>query len=1096
MRVAQFFIAAILFLLSSSLSAQEWRQYTSDDAVSDFVAHKENIWIVSGSGLTKLDRNTLEKTTWNVMNSDIPQYRFDHMAIDSVGTVWIDYEVNNDYDLLSFDGQNFEKYTELDGKELKAIYDMETAPDGTFWILANTQPLALYRYVQNQFNRVPLPSSNLQFDRTSASNIFPDAQNHLWMVVKDTVLDKNFIGELSGTGWTLHDISSHAVVPEGDDAWAVDPLGRVVLFCKDRSIPVLMRWDGLAWTRSDLPYDATKSVYAREALSIDAAGHIRILLDDNAYLYFDGVSWSTVSLTPLVLADGEINELYLDIQSRWWFTQNTVSVSLPVDKLYLATGSVTQLIDLSNDIGDLPTNQIFYIYIDRLNHKWMTSGHGLLDYDGQSWIALNPPTLKDFFTLLTAEGPDWLWYISPGKELYFFDGVASSKLPILYEDGTPPEYIQDYAYDSDGRILISPSDGKIMVFDHGTYTYLPQTIWKPSPNQSIIDYPRLIAFGPDGKIYALGFELYRFEEDSTWTTLPMDELPEYAYDLWIGSDTTIWVALLGNWPGETSCSFFDGATWNTFDAPSGISSAPKEDSQGGLWTKTPEGLCHLVNQTWTCYDRSNSPIVPERISDFAIDRFDNVWIVMSDGGLLLFNPVAIVDAPADTFPVASGTVYRDLNQNGTFDVGDTPLPLQRQLMLPDNVLAFSSYSGQYKINAYNGDHEVKYVPRPNWHIDNTPAAYNITVSDQSVTNLDFALAPDEEKVDLNLFLSEGFARCNSLSRYTLTAINWGTMAEELIATLVLDPSVTPHEINPLPDVINGDTLSWHFSNLLPFQTISVSLDLRMPGVQQEEISFSGFIDRIVLGQGERVDSIHLTQQIRCAYDPNDKIARSARSAGEGQVYPDAAIDYTIRFQNTGNDTAFQIIIRDTLDANLDINTLEILAASHPYEAYLKPDRTLEFRFYNINLPDSTTNEILSHGFVSYRINAKSDVAVPSIIQNTAHIYFDYNGSIQTNTAVTELVEFGTSTHDEKVFRSLVRAYPNPAGEELWVHCISNDLNAVEYKLATLTGRTLLSGILHAGETNQLSIASLPAGVYILHSTSGTLKGSVMVVKGR
>ena len=822
---------------------------------------------------------------------------------------------------------------------------------------------------------------------------------------------------------------------------------------------------------------------------------MRILLDINAYLYFDGLAWSTISLEPLLLEDGVVDELFLDTQSRWWFSQSTSTGYLPVSQLYSAAGTATQRIDLSNGIGDLPTNQLFSMYVDKMNHKWMRSGKGLLSYNGLTWIPLHEPIVNDLYKVFLGEGPDRLWYLTVNQNLSFFDGVTSFTLPILNEDGTPPEFIMDYTSDTDGRIFMSPYEGKIIVFDHGTFSYLPQIIWQPTPDQSFPDYPRMLAYGPDGTLYAFGYALYRFEADSTWATLSTDELLDPPYDMWVGSDSTLWVSVISNFPGTTSYYFLEGTTWHLYDAPFGMLSSLKEDGEGGYWTLTPDGLCHQVNQAWTCYDRSNSPLVPGRFEDYDIDRYHNVWIALSNGGLVVFNPVAIVDGSSDAPTYASGTVYRDLNQNGDFDAGDTPLPLQRQLMLPDNVLAFSSYSGQYKINAYNGDHEVKYVPRPNWHIDNTPAAYNITVSDQSVNNLDFALAPDEEKVDLNLSLSEGFARCNSLSRYTLTAINWGTMAEELIATLVLDPSVTPHEINPLPDVINGDTLSWHFSNLLPFQTISVSLDLKMPGVQQEEISFSGFIDRIVLGQEERVDSIQLTQQVRCAYDPNDKIARSARSAGEGQVYPDAAIDYTIRFQNTGNDTAFQIIIRDTLDANLDMNTLEILAASHPYEAYLKPDRTLEFRFYNINLPDSTTNELESHGFVSYRIKAKSNVSVPTIIQNTAHIYFDYNGSVQTNTAVTELVEFGTSTHDVKIFRSLVRAYPNPAGEELWVQCISDDLNAVEYKLTTLTGRTLRSGALHAGETNQVSIGSLPAGVYILHATSGTLKGSVMVAKG-
>ncbi|MBK6274478.1 MAG: hypothetical protein IPF58_07135 [Saprospirales bacterium] len=41
------------------------------------------------------------------------------------------------------------------------------------------------------------------------------------------------------------------------------------------------------------------------------------------------------------------------------------------------------------------------------------------------------------------------------------------------------------------------------------------------------------------------------------------------------------------------------------------------------------------------------------------------------------------------------------------------------------------------------------------------------------------------------------------------------------------------------------------------------------------------------------------------------------------------IKYTIRFENTGNDTAFVVIV-DTLDANLDISTFKPLNGLYTY----------------------------------------------------------------------------------------------------------------------------------------------------------------------
>ena len=76
-----------------------------------------------------------------------------------------------------------------------------------------------------------------------------------------------------------------------------------------------------------------------------------------------------------------------------------------------------------------------------------------------------------------------------------------------------------------------------------------------------------------------------------------------------------------------------------------------------------------------------------------------------------------------------------------------------------------------------------------------------------------------------------------------------------------------------------------------------------------------------------------------------------------------SIEYTIRFQNTGNDTAFTVVLRDTLDKHLDWTTFKPILASHPYETFLYKDGAVEFSFKEILLPDSTTNEPLSHGFV-------------------------------------------------------------------------------------------------------------------------------------
>ena len=77
------------FFISSVLRAQEWRLYSATDAVRDFAPYQGQLWIISGSGLTRMSITTQERTTWNVLNSDIPDCFYNKMAIDSNGHVWL-----------------------------------------------------------------------------------------------------------------------------------------------------------------------------------------------------------------------------------------------------------------------------------------------------------------------------------------------------------------------------------------------------------------------------------------------------------------------------------------------------------------------------------------------------------------------------------------------------------------------------------------------------------------------------------------------------------------------------------------------------------------------------------------------------------------------------------------------------------------------------------------------------------------------------------------------------------------------------------------------------------------------------------------------
>lgn len=146
------------------------------------------------------------------------------------------------------------------------------------------------------------------------------------------------------------------------------------------------------------------------------------------------------------------------------------------------------------------------------------------------------------------------------------------------------------------------------------------------------------------------------------------------------------------------------------------------------------------------------------------------------------------------------------------------------------------------------------------------------------------------------------------------------------------------------------------------------------------------------------------QIIRGSWDPNDKQVSPRGITARHVVKPGTQLDYTIRFQNTGNDTAFYAMVLDSLDRNLDPETFELAAVSHPHQFELRTDvngRTyLRWVFDNILLPDSNTNELLSHGFIQYRISPKPGITLGTEVTNQAWIFFDQNPPVHSNPTLT------------------------------------------------------------------------------------------------
>ena len=233
------------------------------------------------------------------------------------------------------------------------------------------------------------------------------------------------------------------------------------------------------------------------------------------------------------------------------------------------------------------------------------------------------------------------------------------------------------------------------------------------------------------------------------------------------------------------------------------------------------------------------------------------------------------------------------------------------------------------------------------------------------------------------------------------------------------------------------------------------------------------------------------QANRGSYDPNDKTGYPLGIGQAGYIPPNSAIDYRIRFQNTGTDTAIFINILDTIDLDLDITTLQMGASSHAYTWQLLPQTTLgqsviRITFDSIYLPDSTTNLAASNGFVYYTIQQQSNLPNFRELTNSAAIYFDYNTPIQTNTTLHTVCDNCLPINlNGGVFTSVetidvvdnYRIYPNPTKKYVYIQQHTYQPNS-QWSIYSLQGQLLDSGLMR-NNLEQIELENYSVGMYIL-----------------
>ncbi|MEM9918350.1 MAG: T9SS type A sorting domain-containing protein [Bacteroidota bacterium] len=440
-----------------------------------------------------------------------------------------------------------------------------------------------------------------------------------------------------------------------------------------------------------------------------------------------------------------------------------------------------------------------------------------------------------------------------------------------------------------------------------------------------------------------------------------------------------------------------------------------------------------------------------------------------------------------------GFYFLDENENGQFETDELKLHNQTVAATPEAIRTWVHSNGDISMKVDSGQYALAALQDTLWNLT-TDSILNLVVDNtQDTIDFSFGLSPNGESAKASLDQSTAPTRCGFTVSAWINPTNTGNI--NLDGWLSYEPDSLMGFIDAIPavDSTDGRTVFWKLPAIRPTETYRVRVNLQMPGVDflGETLRSTASIYQDTDGGFELLDEHILASLIRCAYDPNDKRILPDTLEEDIKTLVGAPIEYMIRFQNTGTDTAFNVRITDQLSPDLDWTSFEILSASHAYDFSLDDKGEVSFFFNDIHLPDSNINEPASHGYIKFRIAPLEGTRVGTQIENTAFIYFDFNPPIITNTIVTTIFDPLLSTNDPRESANrlvkYLQVYPNPTDRQIQVELSLFEAKAVRLSLWNTLGVQLWQG--HFGRQKQLmeriELDQLPSGIYFLQFQLGT-----------
>lgn len=729
-----------------------------------------------------------------------------------------------------------------------------------------------------------------------------------------------------------------------------------------------------------------------------------------------------------------------------------------------------------------------YIYTDPNNVKWIGGySNGLHKLSNGSWTDFNTSNsgISDNDIRQSAFDTSGNLWVTSWKNLNKYN-VASNTWTSFNVTGQSLDILYSVEVDDQNRIWVG-TDGGGNAWE-GLYMYdgVNWTFYNPTNSALTGRWITRLKKDLNGKIWGCHYEGL-FEINDTIITNHLLQSAGFAPNLsttGVDFDTynNKWVAVYNG-----GIAKFDGVNWTIYNTSN--SGLPDNkvwsiavDQNNVVWIGTEtQGLVRFDGTNWITYNTGNSIITNNRIDALSVDQLNNLWITPNYGGLIVHNDGGISGI--------SGMVYYDANNNNTFDNNEQTLPNQIVNITSTVYNSITDITGNYHCAVLNtGSYNAKLIHNSPYISSVTPDSilFNITNNSSLQMNQNFGLHLQPNVLDIAVDVTAmnaprpGFPyTCN------LTVLNVGSLPSNNILLKFKYDNNLLFDSTSYPFLSHiGDSIIWTLDSLNLFENKSIRIYFTLPanvGLLGSAIQNIASVNVQSVDYNMNNNIFNLQDIVIGAYDPNDKHGIPKGDGTLGEIPSSTPeIIYTIRFQNTGTAEAENVLLKDTISTNLDLTSLRMISSSHHFSAQINNAGVVWWRFNNINLPDSNSNEPGSHGYIKYAIRLKSNLVNGETIKNTAHIYFDFNPAIVTNQSlhtINNLITSSSIKMDNSNNSYFV--YPNPSDNIINIKTTLNHNAFYGFSLFDATGLLILNQSKIYEEQYKLDLTPYADGLYYI-----------------